>query len=546
MRRPIRRGTAAALGLMVASMVGVVALFPVAIPEAGTAEMLSRACGLDKRVLIRVWRGYHPGRSEDLIFVPRAPNYIGTVNVNSHTGPWDYLQRVPLVLYGPKNIASRGVLNQPANLVDLYPTLGALLGVHLPVRDGSRLTEAVLAGAPVPKLVLVVVWDGAGRNVLDRWPGQWPNLERIESEGTSYARATVGSSPSITPASHASLGTGAWPRKHGITAIRVRAVGRVGGAFPGRDPSALELSTFADEMDTALSNEPRVGLVAWQGWHLGMLGRGSGFPSGDKDTVAIIGRRGRVVGNSAFFSTPGFLNDGPAGIERRAAGLDRSDGRTDGRWRDHPILESHANPAWVRYETGLVLELLRHDRYGVDEIPDLLFVNYKSTDVAGHEFTMDSKEMGAVLAAQDRGLGRILAYLDRKVRNFVVVVTADHGHTPSPATSGAWPIAMNELIADLNRDLGTGEGRSLVDDGHAVGLFLDRTQLRSAGIDVHDVASYLNGYTIAENWPETELPADYAGRGDEKVFSAVFPGTALAAILRCRFGSAAPPAVAEA
>ena len=190
-----------------------------------TDDWMERACALPEKQLVRIWRGHHDAHSEDVTIVPLPPNYSGGFGTTSHSGPWEYLQNVPLVLYGPDHITTAGPLDTFATLADVYPTVGALTGVELPARDGRVLSEAIVRGADPPSLVVTVVWDGVGRNVLEHWDGRWPNLERLERQGASFVRATVGSSPSITPATHATLGTGSFPADHSVTAIEYRGEG---------------------------------------------------------------------------------------------------------------------------------------------------------------------------------------------------------------------------------------------------------------------------------------------------------------------------------
>ena len=45
-------------------------------------------------------------RSGQIVFVPQEPNFVGT-NF-PHSGPWNYLQDVPLFLYGPGIIPAVG------------------------------------------------------------------------------------------------------------------------------------------------------------------------------------------------------------------------------------------------------------------------------------------------------------------------------------------------------------------------------------------------------------------------------------------------------
>ena len=508
--------------------------------QAAEPTSIDRACGLESRELVRLWRGFDPRRSEDVMVVPQQPNYFGSFQITSHTGPWDYVQEIPLVLYGPGVVNSGVVSNRPVNLVDVYPTIGRLLDVDLPTRAGAALTESLPSRTgPRPALVVVIVWDGVGKNVLARWPDRWPNLRRLGQSGTIYEHATVGSSPSITPASHSSLGTGAWPRGHRVTAIRMRINGHPGRSFRGGDPSVLARSTFADVVDRSYDNRPLVALVGWQTWHLGMLGHGASYPGGDKDIAAIIHKTGRIDGNTHFYSTPDYLAALAPNLERHEQETDRADGAADGRWLGHDVAAKET-PAWIEYESDVIRRLLQRGRFGRDSIPDLLMVNFKITDIVGHLYTLDSEEMAEVLAAQDEAFDKIVDYLHSLHRRFVVVVSADHGHTPAPGNSGAWPISQSELVDDLNEEFGVPPDESLVAKSHAAGFFLNRSVARRLDVDAGAVARWLNNYRLADN-VTGEVPADYRGRMDERLFSAAFASSDLDDVIRCAFGAAHPP-----
>jgi hypothetical protein len=491
---------------------------------------------------VRLWRGAFRGRSEELMWVPRYPNFHGGFYTPGHAGPWDYLQNVPLVLYGPKRIRAAGApLDRHAGIVDVYPTIGRLTGVDLAPRAGRVLRPALKRGvAGVPKLVLVVVWDGVGRNVLKRWPHHWPTLRRLEAKGTSFLGATVGSSPSNTPPVHASIGTGTFPRVHGVTGIKQRVeLGEVGFAMDGRDPSMLRVTTFADQIDQAYGGASEMGMVGFSSWQLGMLGHGTGIVGGDADDVAMLAEPGRVTGNGRYYDTPYYLKEF-GGFEQHAQSVDRSDGRADGRWRGHPIAGMHDNPAWVRYESEIALTLMRLEGYGADDIPDILLLNYKMADVVGHRYWMDSIEARDVLRAQDRALGRLLGHLEREVRDYVVVVTADHGHTPPRAETGGWPVDAGAASRYLDRHFEVPKGRSLVEDSSGAGLFLDMPAARHLGITQRQMAKALSLYTIRKSAEKRRLPPMYAQRGQEKVFSAVIPRRLLPQVMKCAFGAKRP------
>ena len=65
--------------------------------------------------------------------------------------------------------------------------------------------------------------------------------------------------------------------------------------------------------------------------------------------------------------------------------------------------------------------------------------------------------------------------------------------------------------------------------------------MRRLGVSDMDVARYLNGYTIRDNYRGAILPAGYEDRGDEDVLSAALPRSAVPDVMRCAFGAPRPP-----
>src|SRR5680860_198886 len=215
-------------------------------------------------------RGYFPGRSPNIALIPRAPNFIGAATNPPHTGPWPFLTNVPLVLYGPGFIRDQGRISTPSEMADLAPTAARLIGYdEWPRRDGRVLTESLSETAERPRLVVSIVWDGAGWNTLRAHPDSWPFLETLMEQGTTYTDFNVGSNPSVTPPVHASLGTGAYPDSHGITGVSQRAEETtLVDPWAQFDSKRLRTETLADLYDRSLANQPLTGMVARVNWHL--------------------------------------------------------------------------------------------------------------------------------------------------------------------------------------------------------------------------------------------------------------------------------------
>ncbi len=84
--------------------------------------------------------------------------------------------------------------------------------------------------------------------------------------------------------------------------------------------------------------------------------------------------------------------------------------------------------ATVDLAIGLTEEL----RLGRGEAIDVLSVGLSATDYVGHATGTEGLEMCIQLAELDRHIGRLLAHLDAKGIDYVVVLSADHGGLDTP------------------------------------------------------------------------------------------------------------------
>jgi hypothetical protein len=507
--------------------------------DASRTHLAEVTCEVSHEDLLRTWRGYMEGRSGDVQFIPIEPNYFdGGVN---HSGPWDYLQDVPLLVYGPGYIRARGAVNRPVTQADLAPTLGALLDFPFDAPDGKPLSEAVVPvnerpnPAP-PRLVVTLVWDAGGRNVLDEWPDDHPVLDSLIPRGTWYERATDGSSPSATGPIHATIGTGAFPNHHGLVGnlVRIPGQGLVGPFNEG--PKYLLVPAFSDLYDVAKGNEPKVGVIGTTAWYLGMIGHGTAWPGGDED-IAVLrpdpadeggeGTRWSIPPvDQKYYTMPPYVNDVP-GMEQDLDEVDAYDGTVDGTWRGHPFDELFGGfhtPARIPYQSRVIDEVIEREGFGADEVPDLLFLNYKIIDEVGHRWFYNSVEMQDTVAWQDRYLGEFVDFLDRQVGEgrWVLFLTADHGHTPDPEISGAFRISakvFNALIqGTFDRD---GDDTPVVLTAKPTYLFIDREELADNGFTMEQMSEFILDLRKEDvTFPDVELTPKEA---KEKVMAAAFP-----------------------
>ncbi|MDQ4095761.1 MAG: alkaline phosphatase family protein [Actinomycetota bacterium] len=526
--------------------------FPSPSPPPPPGDWLSTSCTAPLEHLQRVRRGAFPGRSYDVFFVPRYPNSIGTFDgYTTHGGPWDYLQRVPLVFAGPGYIRPTGEISvdREVTVADVAPTLAELLGVEAPNDGPGRVIEEVLVPenlrAEPPRLVVTMVWDGGGSDVLEAWPDSWPRLADLIADGSSIRGATIGSAPSTTPPVHATIGTGVWPSDHGIVDLTQRRGNKVKDSYINKeedfDPIQLEVPTLADVFDPALGNEPQVGLIGYRGWHLGMMSHGSRTAGGDEDIAAIIDRDGGPLTDAGpWYDLPSYMRD-VEGLEADTRTADLADGKVDGRWRsvdlDDPVTLQYS-PAYTLYQTRLLKTLVTEGGFGGDSVTDLLFVNYKQIDDVGHFYNMLSPEMEEIVRYTDRALADVLDLLDRRVGrgNWVLVLTADHGETPDLRSIRGWPIDQEILKQVVAERFGV-EPADLFLQARTMGFWLDEEFRNDHGITLEEVADVLIDLRARDMLAEGEsVPEMYSDRLDEPLFEAAFPGDRLDDVWRCAAG----------
>ncbi len=513
--------------------------------DAQEQRLIDTVCAIPPVLLERTLHGHRDDRGGEIQLLPREPDFVGHGGL-PHSGPWDYVGQVPLLWYGPGYVPATGPIDRRVTLADLAPTQAELLGFDFDAPDGKPLLDALVPPEDRPEppaLIVVLVWDGAGNNVLKAHPDAWPNLRALMDEGVWYRRAEVGSSPPSTAQIHATIGTGAFSATHGLIAHHFRIGDRIVTPWSA-GPRYLMTPTLADLYDRALGNRPLIGASATVAIHLGMLSHGSLWGGGDRDLAVLREREGAATlgaegirwnltsSVAPFYHLPGYANDLPP-LATYTEDVDRADGRLDGKWRD-VVIESEAvhfgllTPARIPFQDRLIEELIAREGFGDDEVPDLFFINKKLIDEVGHIFSMNSVEMEDSVRAEDAALPGLIEMLNREVGEgrWVMALTADHGHTPDPAVSGADVISPTDvgrqIATEFDRD---GDDESVLEYTQPTEVFINERELADEGRTLADVADFLMGLTKGdvggEIWP---IPAAHQG---EPAFLAAYPSELL-------------------
>jgi hypothetical protein len=104
------------------------------------ADELGSTTATDDPVLRAARLSYVPGRSGDLMFIPK-PYFLAQASGTTHGTPWGYDQRVPVLFAGAGIAPGRYLV--PATPADIAPTLAHLVGITLARADGKVLTAAI-------------------------------------------------------------------------------------------------------------------------------------------------------------------------------------------------------------------------------------------------------------------------------------------------------------------------------------------------------------------------------------------------------------------
>jgi Type I phosphodiesterase / nucleotide pyrophosphatase len=206
--------------------------------------------------------------------------------------------------------------------------------------------------------------------------------------------------------------------------------------------------------------------------------------------------------------------------------VDRADGALDGKWRTNSIEqyeEGWATPARIPYQGDMVAEVIEREGFGADDVPDLLFVNFKAIDHVSHIWSVNSPEMRDTLRAQDEDLGRFVRFLDVTVGRgrWVLVLTADHGAQYDPRVSGAFQVTPGQLEQDLEEAFPSTTGGSVFQAVRTSQIYVNEPAMRASGYTFEDIARFLLEYTKARGAPDPSVVPET--EREDRVFAAAFP-----------------------
>jgi predicted AlkP superfamily pyrophosphatase or phosphodiesterase len=187
--------------------------------------------------------------------------------------------------------------------------------------------------------------------------------------------------------------------------------------------------------------------------------------------------------------------------------------------------------------------VLAAEKLGADEAPDLLCLGLSSNDIVGHAYGPDSDEVMDCTLRTDRQLADFLTWLDERVGSgkFLVALSADHGVGPLTEQAMALGLGGGRLHSEeiekfienaLRERYASAKGTRLVREVSLPWIYLDEPAIKSAGLELNDVARTtartLGSYGgIEQAFAMCDLPVGGAAEGNDliaAVRNGYFPG----------------------
>jgi phosphonoacetate hydrolase len=347
--------------------------------------------------------------------------------------------RAPLVFAG-KGVRADGVVAKAARLIDVAPTVAALLGCapledgrYLAMQDGNALTD-ILDPSERPNHVVGFLFDGTNANVLYDMAarGEAPNVARLIAMGTAFGHGAMASLPTVTLANHTTILTGAHPGHHGIlhNAWYDRA--------QGRQIITNSSATWPTAMDHLCAGTESIHDAVHRTWP-------DAFTASVNEPCDI----------RADYSTFDFFRRGEVPpIPRSPEGLPHTTERFVRPSKDYSW-SSVVDHMGIDQATGILSGHYRDVSY---PLPRFMWCNFTLTDAAMHEGGPYSEIAAASVRDSDARLGEVLAALERRgiIDDTAFLLVADHGMEESdPTCRGDWDVALREAGLDF-RDEGYG------------------------------------------------------------------------------------------
>jgi predicted AlkP superfamily pyrophosphatase or phosphodiesterase len=362
----------------------------------------------------------------------------------------------------------------------------------------GKPSAQVYTGSPVPpRLVVVISVDQMRNDYLERFGSYFGEggFDRLKRQGIRFNNAKYHYVPTYTGPGHACISTGSFPMYHGIVANdwfnrkEQKSVYCVADPFAktvGSNSTAGQMSprnlwatTLGDELKLAYSESKNVAVAIK-----------------DRSAILMAGHYSDGVywldpANGHFISSSFYTMSLPDWVEKfnqsnqkdkelnRAWELDKKlipfshlDNRSEEAslpGEESPVFP-HNNPkssSQLGYQRlkylpagntltiDFALEMIRQEKLGLDDNPDLLNISFSQPDILGHQFGIRSLEVADTYIKLDQNIAKLFGYLDQNIgaEHWVVVLTSDHGAAENPKHAQSLKIPGGVISEQFKEEL---------------------------------------------------------------------------------------------
>ncbi len=353
------------------------------------------------------------------------------------------------------------------------------------------LATAARGQQPI-RLVVIVVLDQFRAEYLTTFAAHWRDgFKTLLAEGAVFTNAAYPYLHTDTCAGHFTIGTGAFPRTHGMVSDlwwergtrrniectdddKAQPVTYGRASKLGKSPRHSMVPSLADELRAQKRGSRVVTLSLKSRSAIGLAGHGGDavtwFEEGAGVGAWMTSRfyaPEPVPAVKAFLERDSFESDfnkvwtlrdpretyrnPDAGVGERPrqpwTGLFPHEIRGTTGSRDDGVALWRASPFGDAYLGRMAAAMVDAYQLGSRDATDFLGVSFSASDAVGHPFGAASRELEDTVARQDDVIGALIRHLDSKVGRdrYVLGLSADHGVSDVPVVRGTGRIASEDV-----------------------------------------------------------------------------------------------------
>ncbi|MEE9350600.1 MAG: alkaline phosphatase PafA [Flavobacteriaceae bacterium] len=395
-----------------------------------------------------------------------------------------------------------------------------------------------------PNLVIGIVVDQMRYDYLIRFYNKYGDggFKRLMKDGYNCENAHCNFIPTYTAVGHTSIYTGATPSIHGIISNnwydkyinesincvsdkRYKTLGAESGGEVS--PYRIQSTTISDQLKLAQINKGKVISISLK----------------DRSAALSVGQSANAAywfkgkNDAAFISSTFYMDELPKWVKDfNASGLVKSrlkvwntlypiDSYTESIEDDNEFeitFDGEASPTFPHNFPKLAAlngnyDLLKFspagntivvdfakaainaENLGHNKVTDFLAISFSSTDVVGHQYGSDSKEIEDTYLRLDKDLADFFNFLDAKVGegNYTLFLTADHAVAPVPnylksLKINAGNFDRKSFLKQLNKVVFDNfKSKKIVLNFSNYQVFLDKNEIKKQGLDYDSVVNVI-------------------------------------------------------